>query len=81
MRGGRKPYRELPPTERARTLDHEDALIEAAEDAIRDGWHPYERHEVIYANARRLGVWVWPALAERIARTARDGAVSPSYVR
>lgn len=71
MRGGRKAYRALTPEERARTLAHFDDLWEAAAEARRGGFHHRELHEAIFAPARRMGVFVWPALAQRIAAEVR----------
>lgn len=63
------PYRSIPAAERARTLDHEDDLIEAACASRREGWCAHER-DVLTSEARRLGLHVWPALLDRLTREA-----------
>lgn len=80
MTGGRCPYARLTTEERARTLDAVDALVDAAADAIATGFHPVnDAHEVLWANARQLGVYVWPTLAKRIVADARYSMPSPLW--
>ena len=64
------PYRLVPAADRRATLAHEDDLLAAAQDAVRTGWRSHER-DVIAAEARRLDVTIWPALADRLGREAR----------
>jgi hypothetical protein len=81
--GGRRYFRLLTAADRRRTLAAEDALTAAAADYWqRQGWHRHELPEVIYAEARRVGVYVWPALAERIvaevaSRPPQRASLSP----
>lgn len=63
-------YRLLSAAERTRTLDHEDELLAAAQRAVRTGWRSHER-DVICAEAKHLGVLLWPALIDRLVREAR----------
>jgi hypothetical protein len=64
-----RPYRLIPAAERARTLAHVDALIGSAADALEDGWHGWES-DPICAEARRLGLLLWPTLRDRLMAEA-----------
>jgi hypothetical protein len=64
-----QPYRTIPVGDRRRTFDHEGNLIDAIHDGWREGWHGHER-DVLCAEARRLGVVLWPALVRRLVREA-----------
>ncbi|MCW2983499.1 MAG: hypothetical protein JWR63_1069 [Conexibacter sp.] len=63
------PFREISAVDRCRALDAYDDLLDAACEAYRHGWRCHER-DVIAAEARRLGLTVWPALLDRITREA-----------
>lgn len=76
-RGGARKWAALSPDERARTLDAYDDLWEAAADARSNGFSRFEVHEAIYAPARRLGVFVWPSLVNRIMREVREAVPHP----
>jgi len=71
-----RPYRTLTPLERDRTLGAYGALLEAAQQARRGGWLRHERDPLIAA-ARKLGVVLWPALADRITREAVETTAAP----
>jgi hypothetical protein len=64
-----RPYRLIPAAERVRTLAHADALIGAAADALEEGWQGWE-NDSICAEARRLGLFLWPTLRDRLMREA-----------
>jgi hypothetical protein len=69
-------YADLTPAQRERTLDAYGDLLAAAQQARRDGWLPHER-EPLLSEARRLGVFVWPALMDRITREAVQTTAAP----
>jgi hypothetical protein len=77
MKGGHSEWRTLSSQERSRTLDAYDDLWLAAADARSEGFSRWEPHEAIYAPARRLGVWVWPALADRIMSEVEKAVPHP----
>lgn len=66
-----RPYRQIPVAERTRTLDHEAKLIDAAVAAYAQGWQSWEA-DPIAAEARRLGLMLWPALRDRLMWSARN---------
>lgn len=70
MRPGRRPYSVISEEDRTKTLEAIPALVDAAEDAYREGWHRDEGPEQVYAAARTFGVALWPALAARIVGSA-----------
>lgn len=70
--GGIRRFALLTANQRNATLDAEDDLVAVAQDAYRAGWRVHER-DVLGAAARDdLHVWIWPALATRIAREAKQ---------
>jgi hypothetical protein len=84
MSGGYVNFNTLDPAARRSVRAAADAvwvdLFEAACRARAEGWHIGSGgHETdpIYAEAKRLKVWVWKALADRIARAARDEVAAP----
>ena len=64
-------WRLLSPAERDAVHAAWDDLLDAAIEARRTGWHRWERDPAVAA-ARALGVTLWPAAADRLAREARD---------
>jgi hypothetical protein len=69
-------WRTLTREQRAATLDAYDDLLAAAQQACREGWFSYER-DPLCSEARRLGVVLWPALADRITIEARRTTAAP----
>lgn len=66
-----RPYREIPPAARAAAELAYDDLLEEACTAREEGWYrPDDMRERICAEARRLDLTIWPALADRVARSA-----------
>jgi hypothetical protein len=57
--------------QRRRTLAHRGDLLGAACDALGAGFDVEDRHEVLFAPAKTLGLVVWGALADDIIREAR----------
>lgn len=70
------PYRTLTQRQRAATENVYDDLLEAAQQARREGWLRHERDPLVAA-ARRLGVVLWPALADRITKEAIETMAAP----
>ncbi len=66
------PYRETPPAARAAAHLAYDDLLEAACDARMEGrWRAEDQRESICAAARQLDLTIWPAMADRVAASAR----------
>ena len=70
------PYRLLTPEQRNAAHAAEDALLDAAIAARLAGWRLHER-DWIAAEARRLGVTIWPALCDRLNRAAHEAVGGP----
>ncbi len=63
--------RKLSLADRTATLDAYDKLLAAACELIGYGFHPVgDIHEMAYAPARKLGLTMWPSLAQEIAADA-----------
>ena len=68
-----RPYRDISPAARAAADLAYDDLLDAACRARQEGrWRADDQRESICAEARRLGVIIWPALADRVAAGARQ---------
>lgn len=67
-----RPYREIPPAARlAAELAYDDLLEEACTAREEGWWRAEDQRERICAEARRLDLTIWPALANRVAASAK----------
>jgi len=67
-----RPYRDIPPAARAAAhLAYDDLLDAACRARLEGRWRAEDQRESICAEARRLGVTIWPTMADRIAAGAR----------
>jgi hypothetical protein len=67
------PFRKISPAARAAArLAYDDLLAAACRARLEGRWRADDQRESICAEARRLGVVIWPALADRVAAEARS---------